>query len=195
MMSWTTTATMVTMMVAMMLPSIGPTLWGYYRRLHAARMPRAGRHVVFFAVGYVSVWTVISLILVTLSVVLPPFAPLTLGVVVLGLGIVQQSRWKAKQLLRCRDTCVTAPTKIVAACWMGCRLGVSCSLSCAAPMAVLFATGLMDVPMMVMITGAITIERVAPGGARTARATGALAVAAGLIICLRALGVALTHGA
>jgi predicted metal-binding membrane protein len=130
-----------------------------------------------------------------MSAKLPPLPPLTLGGVVLGAAVVQQSRWKARQLLRCRETCVIAPRNITAACWHGCRFGVDCSLSCAAPMAMLLATGLMDVRVMVVITSAITVERVAPDGARIARATGALAVAAGLIMCLRALGVALAPAA
>jgi predicted metal-binding integral membrane protein DUF2182 len=60
-------------------------------------------------------------------------------------------------------------------------------LSCAAPMAVLFVAGLMDPRMMVVITAAITAERVAPGGARIARVTGALALVVGLAICVRAM--------
>jgi len=37
-----------------------------------------------------------------------------------------------------------------------------------------------------VITAAITGERVAPGGARIARVTGAVALAAGVVMCLRA---------
>jgi predicted metal-binding membrane protein len=47
----------------------------------------------------------------------------------------------------------------------------------------LLAMGLMDARMMVAITAAITAERVALGGARIARMTGALALAAGVVMC------------
>jgi predicted metal-binding membrane protein len=52
-------------------------------------------------------------------------------------------------------------------------------------MALLLVAGLTDARMMVVITAAITAERVAPGGARVARLTGALAVVAGLVMCMR----------
>ena len=69
--------------------------------------------------------------------------------------------------------------------WLrGCRLGVDCCLSCAAPVAVLYVAGLMDVGMMMLITAAITAERVAPGGARIARLTGGVALMAGLLMCV-----------
>lgn len=41
--------------------------------------------------------------------------------------------------------------------------------------------------MMRLTAAAITAERVAPSGARVARLAGALAMAAGLILCMQAL--------
>jgi hypothetical protein len=61
-------------------------------------------------------------------------------------------------------------------------------------MTVLFVAGFMDARMMVVITAAITAERVAPSGVRVARLTGALALIAGLVMCVRAIG-ATTSGA
>jgi predicted metal-binding membrane protein len=52
-------------------------------------------------------------------------------------------------------------------------------------MVVLLVAGLTDTRMMVVITAAITAERVAPAGARIARLTGALALVAGLVMCVR----------
>jgi predicted metal-binding membrane protein len=186
------------MMVAMMLPSVAPTLWRYHGHLRATRVPRAGQRATLFAVGYASVWTTISLALVAMSAELspmgmaspadPPFARWA-GPVVLCVGALQRSRWKAKQLLRCRPDCVTArpaARSVTTALREGCRLGVDCGLSCAAPMVGLLAMGLMDTRMMAVITAAITAERVAPGGARIARMTGALALAAGVVMCARA---------
>lgn len=205
MMSPAMTALMtVAMMVAMMLPSIAPTLWRYHRHLRAMRVPRAGQRTTFFAVGYASVWTTIGLALLALSAELSamgmasptdsPFAPWA-GAVVLCVGALQRSRWKAKRLLRCLQACVTAravPRNVMTAWRDGCRLGVDCGLSCAAPMAVLFVAGLMDARMMVVITAAITAERVAPAGMRIARLTGALALAAGLVMCAQAIEVTMS---
>ncbi len=88
------------------------------------------------------------------------------------------------------DGCGAASTNLPAAWKVGCDLGVRCALSCAGPMAILFAVGLMDVRAMAVITAAILAERLAPNGARVAQVTGALALGAGMIICVRALGVA-----
>lgn len=175
----------VAMMVAMMLPSFAPTLWRRHRHLRAMRVPRAARQTTLFAAGYLGVWTAMGVALAAL----PAFAlsPWATAGVVLCAGALQCSRWKAKQLHRCRDACtsVQAESRNVMISWLrGCRLGVDCCLSCAAPMAVLYVAGLMDVGMMMLITAAITAERVAPGGARIARLTGGVALMAGLLMCV-----------
>ena len=167
----------VATMVAMMLPSIAPTLRRSYRD---------GGPTTLFAIGYASVWSAIALALFAMSIAISPFGATATGAVVLCAGVLQRSQWKAKQLLRCRAACVAATVPSNAATlWRdGCRFGVECALSCAAPMAVLFAAGLMNAPMMLVITAAITAERVTPNGERIARLTGALALIAGLIICV-----------
>ncbi|HEY5063156.1 MAG TPA: DUF2182 domain-containing protein [Gemmatimonadaceae bacterium] len=199
MMSPATSALMtVAMMVAMMLPSLAPSLWRYHRRLRVARVPRAGQRTTLFAMGYAGVWTTIGLGLFVMSAELFPKgiasatdSPIArwAGAVVLCAGVLQRSRWKAKRLLRCREADVparAAPRNVTAALREGCRLGVDCGLSCAGPMVVLLVAGLMDTRTMMVITAAITGERVAPGGARIARVTGAVALAAGVVMCLRA---------
>jgi predicted metal-binding membrane protein len=166
------------MMVAMMLPSFAPSLWRYHRQA------RARGQTVLYAAGYVGVWTAISLSLFLISAEASPSA---VGAVLLCAGALQRSRWKANQLLRCRQVCVTAPALHGAAvtAWRdGSRLGVDCVLSCAAPMAALLVVGLMDTRMMLLITAAITAERLAPSGAHIARVTGSVAVIAGLLISL-----------
>jgi len=50
----------------------------------------------------------------------------------------------------------------------------------------------MNARMMLVITAAITVERVTPSGARVARFTGALALIAGLVVCVRAIEVAMS---
>src|SRR4051812_10700094 len=105
----------VAMMVAMMLPSLAPTLWRYHRHLRAMRLPRAAEQTTLFAAGYASVWTMIGLALFALTATLDPmgmvmaspadapFVPSALGAVLVCAGVLQRSRWKARQLLRCRE--------------------------------------------------------------------------------------------
>ena len=194
-----TAALMTTaMMVAMMLPSVAPVLWRHHRHLRAMRAARVGERTTIFAAGYATVWTFASLGLFALSAELSPmrmasmapsFSPLTVGLVLVCGGLVQRSRWKARQLVGCGDASAEtqSDTASIASAWQeGCRFGVRCCLSCAAPMAVLFVAGLMDTRAMLAVTVAITAERLAPGGQRVARATGSLALIAGAAICVSA---------
>jgi predicted metal-binding membrane protein len=48
----------------------------------------------------------------------------------------------------------------------------------------------MDLRAMAAVTAAITIERLAPAGERVARAIGAVVVGAGLLLIVRAAGLA-----
>jgi hypothetical protein len=49
--------------------------------------------------------------------------------------------------------------------------------------------GLMDLRAMAVVAAAITVERLAPVGEPAARATGAIAVGAGLLMIARAAGL------
>jgi predicted metal-binding membrane protein len=180
---------MVATMVAMMLPSVAPTLWRCHHHLRARHVPRAAALTMVFAAGYAIVWSAMGLSLFAMSVEVS-IAPWAVGAVILGAGVLQRSRWKAARLLRCRSACVPPcmiPANIATALRGGYTLGIDCVLSCAAPMAVLFVTGVMDARMMIVITAAITAERVAPGGVRLARLTGALAVVVAFVVFFLAL--------
>ena len=188
----------IAMMVAMMLPSIAPVLWRHHRHLRASRVPRIGRRTGLLAVGYASVWTLAGVALFGASVELSPMgmpsmgpalSPFTVGMVVLFVGVIQRSRWKTRRLLRCRQCLegLGGSEGIVDLCKGGVRLGIECVLSCGAPMAILLVTGLMDTRAMVAITAAITAERLSLRGPRVAQFTGALAVIAGIVICVRAI--------
>jgi predicted metal-binding membrane protein len=71
----------------------------------------------------------------------------------------------------------------------GVRLGIHCAYCCAGLMAILLVAGIMDLRAMAVVTAAITVERLAPGGERVARATGAVVVVAGLVLIARAAGL------
>ena len=191
------------MMMAMMLPSLAPTLWHQHRTLERMGVSRPGWQTVLVGVGYFVVWAAIGIAVFSLGTALaavgmplPAFArrvPFTVGVVVLVAGAIQLTAWKAHHLTRCGEA--LAPGSFTssgaAAAWgHGLGLGVHCSLSCAGLMAIAFAAGVMDLRVMALVTAAITAERLTPAGARVARGIGAVAIGLGLLLIARAAGVA-----
>jgi predicted metal-binding membrane protein len=57
-------------------------------------------------------------------------------------------------------------------------------------MVILLVIGVMDLRVMAVVTAAITVERLAPAGERVARAIGVAVIGAGLLMIVRASGVA-----
>jgi predicted metal-binding membrane protein len=55
-------------------------------------------------------------------------------------------------------------------------------------MVILLVMGVMDLRVMAAVTAAITLERLAPAGGRLAQATGAIILAAGLLLIALAAG-------
>jgi predicted metal-binding membrane protein len=118
--------------------------------------------------------------------------PVAAGVVVLLAGGLQLTAWKARHLACCgeapgRGRTLTADAGTA---WRhGLRLGLHCSTCCSGPTAILLALGVMDLRAMAVVTAAITAEGLAPAGERVARALGAVAVGAGLLLIARAAGL------
>jgi predicted metal-binding membrane protein len=159
----------IVMMAAMMLPSLVPTLRRY-------------RQAGLVGLGYFAVWTVFGMVAYLLGGALPRPTPIAVGVVVLLAGVLQFTAWKARHLACCRASPVPGRTA-----WrQGLSLGIHCSQCVAGLMAILLVIGIMDLRAMALVTVAITVERLAPVGARVARATGVVAVAAGLLLIARA---------
>jgi predicted metal-binding membrane protein len=192
----------VVMMVPMMLPSLAPTLWRYRQAVGATGETRLGRLTALVGVGYFLVWTVLGMAAFPLGVALaavemqqPALAravPIAVGVVVLIAGSVQLTAWKARRLACCRAAPGRGPALPADAgtAWRhGLHLGLHCSCCCANLMAILLVIGVMDLRAMTVVTAAITVERLAPAGARVAQATGAVAVGAGLLLIARAAGL------
>ncbi len=186
----------VVMMVAMMLPSLAPTLWRYRE---AAGRTGEGRLTALVGVGYFLVWSVIGMAVFPLGVALAAVemqhlalaraVPIAVGVVVLIAGALQFTAWKAHHLACCREAPGrgrTLPADAGTAWRHGLRLGVHCSYGCAGLTAILLVIGIMDLRAMAVVTAAITAERVAPAGERMARAIGAVAIGTGLYLIARA---------
>jgi predicted metal-binding membrane protein len=189
------------MMVAMMLPSFVPMLARYRRAVGRAGEPRLGRLTATVAAGYFFVWAALGAVLYPAGAALAALemghealargVPAAIGIVVALAGLLQLTPWKARHLHCCRSCpgrdrtlCADAATA-----WRhGLRLGLHCCTCCAGFVAILVVVGVMDLGAMASVTAAITVERVAPGGERIARATGVATVVAGALLLVRALG-------
>jgi predicted metal-binding membrane protein len=190
------------MMVAMMLPSLVPMLRRYRDAVGPAGEARLGRLTALAGAGYFAVWTLFGLAAFPLGVALaaiemhqPALAravPIAVGVVVLAAGFLQLTAWKARQLACCRASPAhgrALPADAATAWRQGLRLGRHCCACCGGLMAILLVVGVMDLAAMVVVAAAITVERLAPGGARVARATGVVVIGAGLLLIARAAGL------
>ncbi|HET8610612.1 MAG TPA: DUF2182 domain-containing protein [Burkholderiales bacterium] len=188
------------MMVAMMLPSLVPTLWCYRQGVRRTGETCTVMPTMLMGTGYFFVWIAFGVAVVPLGVALtaaemrwPALArvvPAAVGVVVLIAGVLQFSAWKARHLECCRAVpgrgCMLAADAGTA--WRyGLRLGLHCSCSCVGLAASLLAIGIMDLRAMAAVTVAITAERVTPAGERVARAIGAIAVGTGLLLIANAV--------
>jgi predicted metal-binding membrane protein len=192
----------VVMMVATMQPSLVPMLWRYREAVGRTGEMRLGRLTALVGLGYFFVWTVFGMAVFPLGVALaavemqqPALAravPIAVGVVVLLVGLLQLTEWKARHLACCRESPGrgrTLPADAGTAWRHGLRLGLHCSYCCAGLTVILLVMGLMDLRAMAVVAAAITVERLAPAGEHVARATGALAVGAGLFLIARAVGL------
>jgi predicted metal-binding membrane protein len=189
------------MMAVMMLPSLMPMLLSYRKAFGNTDQARLGRLTALVAAGYFLVWTIIGMLVYPLGVAtaaatmqsptVARLVPNATAAIVLLVGVLQFSRWKARQLACCRGAALhdqTLPANARNALRHGIRLGLHCSCCCAGLMIILLVIGVMDLRAMAVVTVAITVERIAPAGERAARAVGAVVIGAGLILIARAVG-------
>jgi len=187
------------MMVAMMLPSLVPTLWGYSQAVGRAGEMRLSWLTALVGTGYFFVWTMLGIVVFPLGAALagiemqqPTLArvvPIAAGVVVAIAGALQFSAWKAHHLACCREPSRGKrwlPTDAATAWRHGLRLGLHCIYGCAGFTAILLVIGIMDLGVMALVTAAITAERLAPNGEGVARAIGIVVVGVGLLLIARA---------
>ncbi|HYG43105.1 MAG TPA: DUF2182 domain-containing protein [Bordetella sp.] len=191
----------MTMMTAMMLPSLAPALCRYRRAVGPAGSLRAGLLAGWAGVGYFCAWVWPGMAIYCAIAILadaqtqwPALAGMAAyasGMLLVLAGAIQCSDWKAAHLSRCRQGTPASPPALVLYAWRhGWRLGRHCLRSCASYTLVLLGTGIMDPRAMVAVTVAITVERLAPAGPRWARGAGAAMAAAGLALLVRASGAA-----
>jgi len=192
----------MTMMVAMMLPSLVPMLWRYRQAVEGPGRARLGRLTALAAVGYFVVWAGFGMVAFVLGFALAAAAmeqpalaravPIAVGAVVLSAGLLQLSRWKAHHLACCREAPGSGGTvrADAATAWRhGLFLGLHCGQCNVGLMAVLLVIGVMDLRAMAVVAAAITVERLAPAGERVAQAIGVVVVGAGLLLIASAAGL------
>jgi predicted metal-binding membrane protein len=170
----------VTMMAAMMLPSVAPMV-----ATHAAIGGRAAA-TGSFVLGYFAVWTAFGLAAYGIAAELPRSSWLAAAALVVA-GLYQLTPLKEACLRRCR-----APLGFLAQRWrpghvgaarLGIEHGAWCTGCCGGLMVALFALGLMSLAWMAAVALVILAEKVLPGGETVARASGlGLVVAGGALL-------------
>jgi predicted metal-binding membrane protein len=189
----------VVMMVAMMMPSLVPMLSRYRGVLLALGDRRHGRLTMLAGIGYFAVWTVLGAVAYAARSVItatPPrasiagYRPLVTSLVLMIAGGVQLTRWKLRQLARCRDAPDCAPPLLRkrGSLGHGLQLGLHCMLCCSGFMMAMFAGGVMNLRVMGLVALGITIERVVRNPTGIARAAGLVLLAAGAVVLGRAVG-------
>jgi predicted metal-binding membrane protein len=198
--SWFDAATVflgmwVVTMSAMMLPSLIPALLRYRVSLCGLRSNHLAALTTLAGAAYIFVWALLGAAVYPIGAVLAStvmasealarLVPVAAGAVMLLAGYLQVTKWKMRQLCRCRAASVagkTVPRDARAAWGHGIRLGRDCALCCLALIAVMLVTGVMNLATMAFVTVAIAAERLMPHPEWTARTTGVVIIAAAVFM-------------
>ncbi len=188
-------AVWISMMVAMMFPSVAPVASLFTTMSRARR--RTGAPVAptwALLAGYLAVWTLFGVGAYLLSLAVPAvgmrapglraYSPVAAGVVLIAAGLYQWSPLKNLCLRHCRS-----PLAIIVHGWrdgylgalrMGIVHGAYCVGCCWGFMVILFAVGLMNLGWMILLTGLIFAEKVVPRGVLIGKAAGVVLVLLGV---------------
>src|SRR5579872_273632 len=177
----------VSMMVAMMFPSVAPmvSLFSTVGRNQRITARSAVPTWVFLA-GYLAIWSLFGLGAYLLSLAVPAvsmtapglraYSPTVAGIVLVLAGLYQWSPLKGVCLQHCRS-----PLGFLLQSWrdgyggaftMGFRHGAYCVGCCWGLMVVLFAVGLMNLGWMVLLAAVIFAEKIFRHGPLIGRAAG-----------------------
>jgi predicted metal-binding membrane protein len=185
----------VTMMAAMMLPSVAPIVLIYSRvSRERARRGRAYVPTWIFVAGYLAAWTAYGLgaygVYRVVAAADPGFlawneqGPYLAGGAIVLAGLYQLTPLKARCLKHCRT-----PLHFVLQGWregrlgtlrMGLVHGAYCVGCCWGLMLILFALGVMSLVWMAVVAGVIFAEKAFPAGWRLTRPLAVVFVAIGI---------------
>ncbi len=193
----------IVMMVAMMLPSLVPML-RRYRRADAPRRresTRSGLRTALVGAGYFFVWSAFGAAAFPIGRRVGSDRDAAPGPRACRPDRGRRGHADCRRVpvhdVEGPSPCQLAsgagpegpPSPGVGAAWRhGVRLGLDCACCCANLMAILLFAGLMDLRAMAVVTAAITIERLAPGGVRAARVIGAVVVGAAILTLATSTG-------
>lgn len=189
------------MMVGMMLPSAAPMLllYGGVARRSATGASAASRQIYALAAGYVVAWAVFSLgatalqrflaTLLLVSSMMEVTSPAVGATLLLLAGVYQLTPIKQACLRTCQSPLGFLMSRwrtgLAGAFRMGFEHGVLCVGCCWALMLLLFVGGVMNLAVIAALTALVAFEKLAPLGARGARISGVLLIAAALWILVR----------
>lgn len=182
------------MMVAMMLPSAAPMLFGFHAlcRSRPGGEP-SGRRLAVFLLGYLVVWFAFSLLATVAQwglheggivddLMVSASTPLN-GALLLAAGAYQFAPIKQVCLSRCRTPLAFLLTEwrdgARGAFVMGLRHGTFCVGCCWGLMALLFVGGVMNLLWIAVLATAVLLEKLLPAGVMASRIAGAGLLAAG----------------
>lgn len=179
-------AAFAVMMTGMMAPSTTGRLLGLVSAIRRTDPSRSAvPAAALFLCGYLAVWIGFSAAAAVAGQAVRPGAALTAGAAVWGalliaVGLYQFTPLKRACLGHCRAPAAGAPAR-GGALRSGVADGIFCLGSCWALMLLPLAAGARGLPAMVLVTGVVMVEKLAPGGARLASLAGALLLAAGTV--------------
>lgn len=181
----------ITMMVAMMFPTIAPIVL-----MHRTLMLRSGQRTtstVLFASGYLTVWTAAGVVPLVALIAFRRYAhgtdwvPTAAAVVLIVAGAYQFTEWKAVCQRACQSPMGFLMTHhfgsgLRAAFRTGASHGLYCLGCCWALMSVLFVVGLMSLPWMAAISVVFLVEKHSRHGLLLARVAGAAVILVGVAV-------------
>lgn len=187
------------MMTAMMLPSASPLLLLYAGALRTSNDAQVARKTYAMAAGYGLVWVLFSVAATVLQRVLSSFlvlnammepeTPVAAVALLTIAGLYQLTPLKRACLRVCRS-----PLSYLLQHWrpgtwgafrLGARHGTYCLGCCWALMLLLFAGGVMNLFVIVALTLWVLLEKFAPFGEQTAKASGVALLAFALWMAFR----------
>jgi predicted metal-binding membrane protein len=182
------------MMAGMMLPTITPQLMLYARAVRNRPNASPSLRIYAMALGYLLVWALFSVGATALqralasgsllTTMMEPASSRTAAVFLFIAGAYQLTPLKGACLRACRSPITELATRwkdgVAGAFQMGVSHGLYCLGCCWALMLLLFAGGVMNLVVILVLTAWVAIEKLAPLGVWTSRAGGALLAAAGV---------------
>jgi predicted metal-binding membrane protein len=189
----------VTMMAAMMLPSVAPMALLYARVSRARSRPlRASPATIVFLSGYFIAWTAYGLAAYGLFRLVGALdfrflrwdegGPIVAGAAIAAAGIYQLTPFKSACLRHCRS-----PLHFVLGGWrdgnrgaleMGVTQGAYCVGCCWGLMVILFSLGVMSVVWMAAVAGVIFAEKVLPFGYHLVKPLAVVFVSVGCLLAI-----------